>query len=338
MGLGRFLLCFVGWGSLAFAAEGYGIRKHYEYTKLIFVYSCLFVFRSAIMNLRAFKKSFGYFILLLLGGAAVFIWLAVFGREAPKNVKVSFFDIGQGSAVFVAAPNHNQVLIDGGPSGAILAKLGSALPLFDREIELLILTHPDLDHIAGLVEIVKRYKVSRVLETGISDSSPVYQEWHKLLQAKGIPIVFARAGQIIKVADNLAIKILYPLAKINGQSFAKTNETSVVTKVAYGRNAFLLTGDAEGAAESSLIFGGADLKTNVLQVAHHGSKNSTGVDFLNKVKPAAAVIQVGAKNKYGHPHPETLERLARVKAKILRNDLLGDIIFECDLNICRANH
>jgi len=268
--------------------------------------------------------------------AAVFIWLAVFELEPGGKFKIDFFDVGQGSAVLIEASNNNQVLIDGGPSDAILAKLGKEMPLFDRQIELVILTHPDSDHLSGLIEVLKRYEVGEILETGIADSSAEYAAWNNLVAAKKIPVVFARAGQIIKIADGLVLKILYPFGKINGQDFSQdTNKSSIVEKLFYGKNKILLTGDAEFNAEWPLLASGFNLSADILQVAHHGSKNSTSEQFLAAVAPKIAVIQVGAKNRYGHPTQEVLDRLTQVNAQILRNDRDGDVNFECDLVICR---
>lgn len=264
---------------------------------------------------------------------AGFIWSRVLAQTSETLVKIDFLDVGQGSAILIAAPNSNQVLIDGGPSDAVLAKLGEALPLGDRRIELLILTHPDSDHLSGLVEVLKRYDVGEILESGIVDNSAEYQAWNDLIAAKKIPVVFAQAGDLIKIADNLAIKILYPLAKINGQDFGKnTNATSLVGKIIYGQNSVLFTGDAEEQTEKPLVMMGADLKADILVVGHHGSKNSTSAEFLAAAAPRLAVIQVGRKNKYGHPTQEVLDRLKGIN--VFRTDLDGDVDFSCDLAKC----
>lgn len=283
--------------------------------------------------LQKIKSNLGCLVLAGLAMAAVFVWLAVFAQAQDSRVKIDFFDVGQGSAILIDAPNQNQVLIDGGPSDAILAKLGQALPFYDRKIELLILTHPDSDHLSGLVEVLKRYEVGQILETGIADKSAEYRIWNDLIKNKNIPVVFARAGEVVKIADNLAIEILYPFGKIIGQDFSKnTNATSLVGKIIYGQNSVLFTGDAEEQTEQSLVFSGANLKADILVVGHHGSKNSTSEKFLSAVAPKIAVIQVGAKNKYGHPTQEVLDRLKGVD--IFRTDLDKDVNFACDLARC----
>ena len=279
------------------------------------------------------KNKIPYFILAALLLMAVFIWLAIFELAPSDKVKIDFLDVGQGSAILILAPGDNQVLIDGGPSDAVLTKLGQTLPIFDRKIELLILTHPDSDHLSGLVEVLRRYEVGQILETGITADSAEYKTWNDLIKTKNVPVVFAQAGDMIKIADNLAIEILYPLGKINGQEFKNTNATSIVGKIIYGQNSILFTGDAEGQTEQPLLMLGADLRADILVVGHHGSKNSTSAEFLAAIMPSIAVIQVGAKNTYGHPTQEVLDRLKNIN--IFRTDLNKDINFECDLVACQ---
>lgn len=287
--------------------------------------------------LQRIKNNLGWIFLAGLLVGAVFVWSAVLAQETGRSdkIKIDFFDIGQGSAIFIAAPNGNQVLIDGGPSDAVLAKLGEAMPLGDRQIELLILTHPDADHLDGLVEVLRRYDVAQILETGIVDSTADYRAWNDLIKQKNIPVVLAQAGQVVKIADNLEIKILHPFGQIAGQDFKNnTNASSIVGKLIYGQNTMLFTGDAEGSVEAPLVFFGVNLKADILVVGHHGSKNSSSADFLAAVAPQIAVIQVGLKNKYGFPTQEVLDRLKTVGAKIFRTDLDGDIDFTCDLEKC----
>jgi competence protein ComEC len=285
--------------------------------------------------IQRLKNKINYLVLAGLLIIGFFVWRASSVQSTSDKLAIDFFDVGQGDALLVAAANGNQVLIDGGPSDAILAKLGQAMPLGDREIELVILTHPDADHLSGLVETLKRYRVDEILETGIADSSAEYQAWNDLIKEKQVPVVFAQAGQTIGIADNLGIKILYPFGKINGQNFGeKTNNTSIVGKIFYGRNSLLFTGDAEAAAENSLLYSGEDLRADILQVGHHGSKNSTAEEFLKAISPSQAVIQVGAKNSYGHPTAEVLDRLKSQNVEIFRTDKQGDIDFSCDLNKC----
>lgn len=273
--------------------------------------------------MKRFKQNFIFFYLGAFLVVAILVWTTVFTQAQSELVKVHFLDVGQGKAVFIEAPDGNQILIDGGPDNSVLEKLAAAMPFFDREIDLLILTHPDSDHLNGLVEVLKRYEVDKIIETGIADSSAEYQVWHNLIKEKNIPVVFALAGQKIKIGKGLALEILYPNRSLVGESFSNTNQSSIVARLVYGQNSFLFTGDAEQATEYFLTVTGTNLDSDILDVSHHGSKNSSSEEFLNVVSPQTAIIQVGLKNRYSHPAQETLERLAGFE--IFRTDICGNI-------------
>jgi len=280
------------------------------------------------------KRQIAWSFLALLAAAAFLVLRASFeSGKTGQSLEIYFFDIGQGSAIMASAPNENQILIDGGPSAAILPKVEESLPFGDKRIELLILTHPDADHLNGLIEVLKRYEVATILQTGIKDDSAQYAEWARIIKEKNIPVYFARLGQNIKAADNLEIRILAPFSSLEGKEISNTNDSSIVGKIIYGESSLLFTGDASNILESQMILAGFDLEADILQVGHHGSKTSTSAEFLQKVSPDFSVIQVGLKNRYGHPSQETLDRLKNFLT--LRTDLSGDIKFECDLERCR---
>ncbi len=278
------------------------------------------------------KQKLIFFWLGALAVIAIFVWLAVFVKAESLDLKVDFLDVGQGKAVFIEERGGSQILIDGGPDSSILEKLSGVMPYYDRQIDLLILTHPDADHLAGLIEVVKRYSVGKIIETGIADPSADYQQWQRLIKEKNIPLVYALAGQKIKIGDDFVLEILFPGQSLVGQSFSNTNSSSIVAKLTYGKNSFLFTGDAEEPTEFYLTNSGADIDSDILDVGHHGSKNSTGQEFLEAVSPDVAVIQVGARNRYGHPAQGTLDKLKNTK--IYRTDLAGDIDFSCDIEKC----
>ena len=275
------------------------------------------------------KNSKLVFILLLAAATAV-IWYAVFYFEARQNLLVTFFDIGQGDAILIEVPNGNQILVDGGPGKAILGKLGRTLPFWDRSIDLLVLTHPHADHLDGLLEVSKRYHVEAVLTSGAEHSIPEYQEWKELLSAKKIKVITAQAGQRIDAGDGVMMDVFSPLNDFSGRSLKNPHDATVVTRLTNGNSSFLFMGDAEKSLEYRLLLDSKFqiLDSDVLKVGHHGSKTSSAEEFLAAVSPEVALIQVGRKNRYGHPHQEVLDRLSAVGAKILRNDLDGDIVIE----------
>jgi len=275
-----------------------------------------------MLSNKNFKKAEVY----LLGGfitIAVLIWVPVLSFSQDYVLEVNFFDIGQGDAIFIEAPGGSQVLIDGGPDSTILEKLGQELPFYDREIDLVILTHPDADHLSGLIEVLKRYKIDAVLITGVASDTNVYKEWQTVLEKEGAKIIIAQAGQRVWLGEDIYLDILYPFQNLEDKVVSNTNNSSIVSRLVFGENSFLFTGDAEFAAEYDLVSRDIDIDSDILKIGHHGSKNSTSQRFLEAITPEIAVIQAGKNNKYGHPHEDVLKRLKGIN--ILRTDLDGDI-------------
>jgi len=267
------------------------------------------------------KQKTGFLIALLF--AAVVVWVFVFIEENKTLLEINFFDVGQGDAELIKTPDKKQILIDGGPDMSVLEKLGSAMPFYDRNIDLIILTHPEKDHLSGLIEVLKRYKVGAVITSGVFRDSKEYKEWIEILSAKRIPIFAARIGGMIDLRNGAYLKILYPFEDLVGKKFNESNNTSVVTQLVYGSFETLFTGDIEKSAEENLVNSGINLNSDILKIAHHGSKTSSGEKFLKAVNALVAVIEVGKDNQYGHPHQEVLERLKDVALFATGKD--GDI-------------
>ncbi len=245
---------------------------------------------------------------------------------------VSFLDIGEGDAVLIQKGSR-QILVDGGPSPqAITLGLGSRMPFWDRTIDLVVLTHPHQDHLAGLVEVLRRYRVEQVLCPDLDYASPLYDEWSKLIEEKGIKSTFACAGQQIGLGDGILIKVLNPLANLMVGSQSDVDNNSVVLRLTAGDISFLLTGDIMSETERELIRERADIAAAVLKVAHHGSATSTTREFLAVVSPQVAVICCGADNRFGHPDAGVLSRLEEEVGadNIYRTDEQGTIDFITD--------
>ncbi len=260
----------------------------------------------------------------------IFSWQEVFNLVENKYLKVIFFDVGQGDAIFIETPQKHQILIDGGPDSEILEKLGRVLPFWDRKIDLVILTHPEKDHISGLIEVLKSYKVEYILWTGIIRDTSEYKKWKELIREERARIIIAQAGQKI-VAGEALFNILYPLEKLEGEQIDNSNDTSVVSRLVFNQNSLLFTGDISKQAEEKITEQKFSLASDVLKVSHHGSKYSTFEKFLDAVSPEIAVIQVG-ENNYNHPTQEVLERLNKLGIEILRTDRSGDIELISDGN------
>lgn len=253
--------------------------------------------------------------------------MAVWDFSKPSFLKVSFFDVGQGDAIFIQTPGKHQILIDGGPDSSVLEKLGRKMPFWDNTLDLIILTHPEKDHLFGLIEVLKRYRVENILWTGVVRENQLYEAWLNGINEEGAKIKIAQAGQrVIFGSDSKGfIDILYPLENLEGKKIEKVNNTSIVTKLIFRKSSFLFTGDAEKLVERQLVERGSELDSDVLKAGHHGSKTSTDPEFIKIVSPEVVIISDGKNNPYGHPHQETLDTLNKYAISVLRTDQFGDI-------------
>jgi len=266
------------------------------------------------------KKAF--VVLVILFGLNILAWVAVWNLSQPQLLEVVFFNVGQGDSIFIETPQGHQILIDGGPDETVLENLGKEMPFWDRTIDLIILSHPEHDHISGLIEVLKRYKVENILWTGVLRDTSEYKEWQKLIREEGAKIYIAQAGQNIEGGET-SFNILFPFESLEGKEVKNTNNSSVIVRLVYGDNSFLFTGDAYKSIERQLLETAID--ADVLKVGHHGSKTSSAQEFIEKVSPDIAVIQCGKDNHYGHPSQETLEILEKYGINIFRTDFNGDI-------------
>ena len=245
-------------------------------------------------------------------------------QEKDGLLKIYFFDVGQGDSIFIEAPNGNQVLIDGGPDGKVLSELAKATPFYDREIDVVVASHPHADHIFGLTEVLDRYDVANIIEAKDAYQSPVFERWTRTAREEGVNEVEAIAGKVIDLGNETTLTILTPFKSYDGVTLKKPHEANVTALLQYKSFRVLLTGDMEMSLEKQLILNGSDISADILKVGHHGSKTSSGDSFLNSINPSVAVIQVG-KNSYGHPTQEVLNRLENSGIKYYRNDLDGTV-------------
>lgn len=266
------------------------------------------------------------------------IWFLILNDKDSRVLEIISFDVGQGDAILIKTPENQTMLIDGGPSNNILSKLGEHLPTLSKQIDIVLLTHPHADHVTGLVEVLKRYDVGAVILSGADLKTDVYSEFLKIIKEKNIPVVIAEAGEAIhfgSAAAGLEFDILSPeraedlVFNKKSESFGSggndVNDTSIVGKLMFNDFSILLTGDATFKIENQLLAYGENLKSDILKVGHHGSKYSSSLQFLKLVSPKAAIIEVGAKNRYSHPSSAALSRLKMLNSEIFRTDLNGDI-------------
>ena len=264
-----------------------------------------FAFRFRTANLR-----------LLIPTAALFLLAAVawgHALSAPDGrLHVIFLDVDQGDSILIVTPSGQRVLVDGGPDpvGAMRA-LNAHLPFWDRRLDLVVSTHTDEDHLAGLLGVVQRHPVNTVVE-GIPGTSSLYLRWRQALEEKAIEPIPVHRDASIELGDGLSLKVLNPSPDSNPLSERDSNNQSVVLRLEFGEVSFLLTGDIEEEVELELVREGLATPSTVLKVSHHGSRNSSGPFFLRAVNPTVSVVQSGEDNRHGHPHQEVIDRLEKI--------------------------
>ena len=268
------------------------------------------------------KYALFIFVLLLLS-IDIYVFYLDFGGSG-KGLKFVMLDIGQGDALFIESPTGTQVLVDGGPPKKILSRLAQVMPIFDRNIDAIIITNPDQDHIGGLLDVLKVYNVGQVFESGTFNDSKIYQNLEQEIKNKNIPDYLARSDMRLNLGGGAYVDILFPDRDV---STWERNDGSVVARLVYGETSAMLTGDATVKTEKIILAENSaeELKSTILKVGHHGSRTSSSPSFVKTVAPNYALISVGKDNKYGHPHQETLNTLNNLSIKIFRTDLLGNI-------------
>jgi len=267
------------------------------------------------------------YIIIPLLLAALLMALAAISLP-DQYLHISFLDVGEGDATLIQSSGQN-ILVDGGPTPqAICLGLSQKLPYWEHTIDLVILSHPHLDHLSGLIEILKRYDVKNVLSADMTADTAAYKEWMKLIKAKNIPVTYAVKGQQIKLSNGTILEVLNSPQGSKVEDDTDLENFGIVLKVTSGMRSFLFTADIENQGEARLLKENENLTCSVLKVAHHGSNDSSSLDFLRVANPQVAVISCGTANLYGHPGQATLERLNQ--QMIYRTDLSGTVEFTTD--------
>ena len=261
-------------------------------------------------------------------------------QEAQDVLTVSFLDIGQGDATFIVFPNGEQMLVDCAIDARILEALGRVMPFYDRDIDYLLVTHPDKDHYGGCPDVLDRFEIGHIIYNGYEkkDSTEWQAFWH-FVQSEQAVHTDINKNQTMSIAST-TITFLYPDHDLRVSPYVpleekkkepNANNGSIVFLLSYGDIDMLFTGDAEKEVEQYLVDTyGSELDVEVLKVGHHGSNTSSIDPFVAEVTPEHAVISSGKENKYGHPSPRVLKRLERAHSTIWRTDIQGDIILSTD--------
>jgi len=253
------------------------------------------------------------------------------------RLQVYVLDVGQGDSSLIITPEGKSVLIDAGPPQAGDEVVAALRKRDVRSLDLAVATHPHADHIGGMRQVIENFGVKNFLDSGQVYASKEYERMLRAIQEKGIKFIEAKKGMKFDLDSGVELEVLNPQG--NDQWITEVrrggsveNANSVVLRLSYGNFAMLFTGDAETETEDSMMKSGATLRAQVLKVGHHGSRYATSARFLEAVAPEAAVISVGAGNRYGHPAKQTLDRLLKAGVKIYRTDLNGEITIVTDGN------
>lgn len=270
----------------------------------------------------------GSLLLFLLG--AILVYQNITYND--KKLHVVFCDVGQGDAIFIKTSGGSDILIDGGPDDAVLSCLGKHMPFWDKTLEILILTHPDADHVTGLIDVIKRYTVIRFYTSKVEGKTDVYRQFLATLQEENIKQNYLWLGDKFTFKDGLIMETLWPTREWNGVA---TNSFSVTELLSYKKLKVLLTGDLDAEQMSQVSSLAGDV--NLLKIPHHGSRFGLTSEILDVLSPDLAVISVGKNNRYGHPTPFILDLLKSVNIKTLRTDQNGEAEIISDGTIWKVN-
>lgn len=251
----------------------------------------------------------------------------------PQKLRIFFIDVGQGDSTLIITPDKKTVLIDGGGSDSFDVGKKVLLPyLLDRrilKIDYVLISHFDTDHCGGILTIMEKVKVKNIIISEQAEHSENYERFKKLMIHKRIRLIEVKKGDKIKIGRYSEFKILFPTSRLLSEN--PLNNNSIVTQFNYNNFKMLFTGDIEKLAEQQILkTEKAEIRADILKVAHHGSKTSSIPEFIKAVRPRIALIGVGKNNTFGHPNQQTIKNLENIKCRIYRTDLQGEIIIKID--------
>jgi competence protein ComEC len=282
---------------------------------------------------KLFSPLIFFFAILTLVVCFVYLALhAIPSKRNPTLLTVAYLDVGQGDASFIESPRGTQVLIDGGRDISVIRRLPTVMGYFDRSIDIVIATHPDADHIGGLIDVLKRYDVASIVMTDNINDTPAYEAFLDAVRKENTTMLYAKRGQVIDLgmgdAGSTTLTLLFPDRDVRD---LESNTSSIVSKLSYGDMDFLFTGDSPLAIESYLVeLDGALLESEVLKAGHHGSRTSSGEDFVTAVQPRYGIISAGKDNDYGHPHKEVMDTFRAHNVETKNTADVGSIFMESD--------
>lgn len=261
--------------------------------------------------------------IFLLAGCTEAIKTEKIPVTAGHDMRVHFIDVGQGDSILIESPNGKTMLVDGGVKGAGQQVVSYLRELGVSKLDIVVATHPDADHIGGLIPVLNSMTIEQFYDSGKVHTSQTFEEMLMLIDEKNIPYDVPTPGDNIKFDEDVTVKVL----NANEQA-SDNNDASIVLKIVYGNVSFLLTGDAGIALEKEMMQ--YDVSATVLKAGHHGSNTSSSEDFIRAVKPEVTILSYGKDNKYGHPHAEVVDRLQEIGSKIYATADIGTITVTTD--------
>lgn len=248
------------------------------------------------------------------------IYIFIINRDL-EHLDLFFLDVGQGDAAFLRLPGRTTVLIDGGPDNSVIRKLGEILPFYERNIDMLILSHPHDDHLLGLIEVVRRYKIGTLIYMWQDEPPELLNILLEAAERSDVNVIELKDKIIVRQTKACEVKIINP----ESLGIKEDPNNSLVTKVNCDGVSALFTGDNSSRVEEKLLQTNEDWSAKIFKAAHHGSKTANSEEFLKAVSPSLVVISVGALNRFGHPSAEIIELILSLGIRIKRTDQSGTI-------------
>jgi beta-lactamase superfamily II metal-dependent hydrolase len=250
-------------------------------------------------------------------------------RSLPSSsslLEVNFIDVGQADSIFIKFPEGKTMLIDAGNNDDGDKIISFIKKQCVKKLDVVVGTHPHEDHIGAMDDIINTFNIGKIYMPKVTTTTRTFKDVLTSIAAKNLKITTAMGGMTIPVEDDVKVEILAP----NSAHYEDLNNYSAVIKVTYKSTSLLFTGDAEKLSEEEMLKLGFNLRADVLKVGHHGSSSGTSEEFLSAVSPKYAIISVAKNNDYGHPHKETLRRLAAYGVKVYTTADNGNILVESD--------
>ncbi len=303
---------------------------------LLYIEDAFMFKKQIIFNVKLFVSS------ILLAILCVIFFIGCMSIDITPNTKFSksttssdkaqiyYLNVGQGDAQLIILPTGEHILIDAGLKSGSNNLVNYLQELGVEKLDIVIATHPHADHIGGMEKVIQTFTIGEIYMPKVADSqiptTVTYTKFLEAIQSKGLRINQAKAGTVILNSGNAVFEILAP----NSTSYKKLNDYSVVTKLTYGSQKFIFTGDAEKTSEDEMLKKHYDLSCNILKLAHHGSSSSSTDSFLKAASPAIAIVSCGIDNDYGHPHKEIIKKMNVNNITVYRTDTHGTILAETD--------